>query len=289
MGDEGIKGNLISIVHYLADTIGERSYQRIEELNKAADFIEERFNSCKCIAERQHFSYKGNTFFNIAAEVKGAGPSEEGILVVGAHYDTVVETPGADDNASGVAGMLELARLAQLRPFRKTTRFVAFTLEEPPFFMTARMGSHIYAGDLRRQGVRVSGMISLEMLGYYSDHEGSQFFPIPFLKWFYPDIGNYIAFVGNMRSKAFTKKLKESFRRFSALPVESLNAPSIVPGVDFSDHRSFWKFGFPALMITDTAFYRNPNYHGMGDTPATIDYDRMESLVIGLSKALRDL
>ena len=284
-----IKNNLISTVHYLADGIGERSYRNIEKLDKAADFIEERLQSYKCRTDRQPFSYSGNTFFNITAEVKGSDPSQKEILVIGAHYDTVAGTPGADDNASGVAGMLELARLAEIQPPPKTTRFVAFTLEEPPFFMTERMGSYRYAESLKKDGTQVYGMISLEMLGYYCDLKGSQYFPIPFLKWFYPDTGNFIAFVSNIQSNSFTQKLKNGFKKSSTLPAESLSAPSVVPGVDFSDHRSFWKFGYPALMITDTAFYRNPNYHGHGDTTATLDYDRMELLIIGLSKALDKL
>ncbi|MFZ5997416.1 MAG: M28 family peptidase [Nitrospirota bacterium] len=284
-----IRQNLSATVHYLARDIGPRSYRHIDNLNKAADHIENRFRSYGLATDRQTFTYSGQTYYNVIAEVKGTEASGGGILVIGAHYDTVADTPGADDNASGVAGLLELARLTARNPLPRTVRFVAFTLEEPPTFMTSRMGSYVYAKSLREQHVDVYGMISLEMLGYYCDQKDCQYYPLPPFKWIYPDRGNFIAFVSNISSKMFTRKLKEAFKASSSLPVESLSAPSAIPGVDFSDHRSFWKFGYPALMITDTAFYRNPNYHGPGDVPPTLDFDRMAELVRGLYKALTQL
>ncbi|HET6513668.1 MAG TPA: M28 family peptidase [Thermodesulfovibrionales bacterium] len=276
-------------VRYLSEEIGQRSYLDLNRLNAAADYIEDGFSSRGCPTGRQPFTYDGNAYYNITAEVPGERDDGGGILVVGAHYDTVIGTPGADDNASGVSSLLELARQIALRPLGKTVRLVAFTLEEPPFFMTSRMGSYVYAEGLRKEGVKVYGMIALEMLGYFSDDEGSQFYPASLFKWFYPDRGNFIAFVGNISSRAFTKRIRDSFRAVSSLPVESLNAVSCIPGVDFSDHRSFWKFGYPACMVTDTAFYRNPNYHGPGDTPDTLDYRRMADLVEGLYKAFSRL
>ncbi|MDA8214996.1 MAG: M28 family peptidase, partial [Nitrospiraceae bacterium] len=210
-------------------------------------------------------------------------------LVIGAHYDTVTGTPGADDNASGIAGIIELARLTVSKPLQRTVRFVAFTLEEPPIFMTKHMGSYIYAKSLKDEGIKVYGMISLEMLGYYSNRKGSQYYPFPIFKWFYPDKGNFIAFVGNLSSRSFTMRVKKLFKSVSAMPVESLNAVSIIPGVNFSDHLNFWEFGYSAFMITDTAFYRNPNYHAPGDIAETLDYDRMTELVIGLYKAIGSL
>ncbi|MEW6117832.1 MAG: M28 family peptidase [Nitrospirota bacterium] len=284
-----IRQNLFATVHYLAHDIGPRSYRHIDALNKTADYIESRFLSLGLATERQPFIYNGRTYYNISAEVKGTAASAGGILVIGAHYDTVADTPGADDNASGVAGLLELARLTARNPLPRTVRFVAFTLEEPPTFMTSRMGSYVCAKSLREDNVDIYGMISLEMLGYYCDQKDCQYYPLPPFKWIYPDRGNFIAFVSNISSKAFTRKLKEAFKASSSLPVESLSAPSAIPGVDFSDHRSFWKFGYPALMITDTAFYRNPNYHSPGDVPSTLDFDRMAELVRGLYKALTQL
>ncbi len=283
---DDIKSNLMATVKYLSQDIGQRSYLDVDKLNRAADYIEKKFRSYGCELKRQPFNYQGNTYYNIICEIKGTEARDDGILVVGAHYDTVVGTPGADDNASGVAGLLELTRLAALNPFQRTVRFAAFSLEEPPIFMTKNMGSYIYAKSLRNEDVKVYGMISLEMLGYYSERKGSQYYPFPFFKWFYPDKGNFIAFVGNISSRSFTIRVKKLFKSVSSLPVESLNAFSIVPGVNFSDHLNFWEFGYPAFMITDTAFYRNPNYHALGDIPETLDYDRMAELVSGLYRAL---
>lgn len=285
---EGIKPNLISTVKYLSGDIGERSYLDIKKLNTAADFIEERFRAYGCLVKRQSFTYSGQTYHNIIAEVKGSQDSGKGILIVGAHYDTVTGTPGADDNASGVAGLLELARLIASHPPGREVRFVAFTLEEPPVFMTGRMGSYIYAKSVKEEDIKVCGMISLEMLGYYCDMKGCQFYPLSAFRLFYPDIGNFIAFVGNISSVSFIKKIKNSFKTTSSLPVESLSSVSIIPGVNFSDHHSFWKFGIPAFMVTDTGFYRNPNYHGPGDTASALDYNRMAELIRGLYKAFEN-
>ncbi|MGD0883922.1 MAG: M28 family peptidase [Thermodesulfovibrionales bacterium] len=283
---ESLQSNLIATVQYLSQDIGERSYLDVKKLTMVADFIEERFRACGCSVKRQPFSYGSGIYHNVIGEISSSHDAKDGILVIGAHYDTVVGTPGADDNASGIAGLLELARLTALSPHRRTVRFVAFSLEEPPVFMTSRMGSHVYARSLKDEGIPVFGMISLEMLGYYCDVNDCQYYPLSIFRWFYPEKGNYIAFVGNIASRSFTNKLKRSFASVSSLPLESLNGVSVIPGVDFSDHRSFWKFGFPAFMITDTAFYRNPNYHGPGDTPDTLDYQRMAELVAGLHKAL---
>ncbi len=283
---EPVEANLRDTVRYLAGEIGQRSYLDIERLEAAAQYIEERLTEAGCEVIRHPFEYQGRTYHNLSAEVKGKGSDLEGILVIGAHYDTVVGTPGADDNASGVAGLIKLARFTEQEPFPRTVRFVAFCLEEPPVFLTSRMGSHVYAAGLKEEGVEVFGMISLEMLGYYSDRRNSQYYPASFFRFFYPAQGDFIAFVGNLASRQFTNSMKHAFRAESSLPVESLNAVSVIPGVDFSDHRSFWKFGFRAFMVTDTAFYRNPNYHSPGDTPDTLDYGRMAACVIGLFKAL---
>jgi Zn-dependent M28 family amino/carboxypeptidase len=286
---EGIKTNLITTVKYLSEDIGQRSYLDIKKLNRVADYIEEKFRSYGCAVRRQAFTYNGKTYYNLIAEVKGTGISKDGILVIGAHYDTVIGTPGADDNASGVAVLLEISRLTALNPIQRTVHFVAFGLEEPPVFRTKKMGSYIYAKSLKDEGIKVYGMISLEMVGYYCDLKDCQSYPFPGFKWFYPDRGDFIAFVGNIASRSFTKRIKNSFKSASSLSVESLNTISFVPGVDFSDHLNFWKFGYPAFMITDTAFYRNPNYHGLGDTAETIDYKRMAELVIGLYRTLGDM
>jgi Zn-dependent M28 family amino/carboxypeptidase len=280
---EETKANLEATVRFLSEEIGPRSWDNLERLNQAADYIEKKLRSFGCAVRRQVFTHENNAYVNVIGEVKGR--ERDGILVVGAHYDTVTGTPGADDNASGVAGMLELARLTVRNPLPQTVHFAAFSLEEPPVFRTSRMGSAMYAQSLKQEGAKVEGMVSLEMIGYYSDMKGSQLYPLPVFRWFYPDRGNFIGFVGNIRSRAFTLRVKRGFKAHCSLPVESLNTISIIPGVDFSDHRSFWKCGFPAFMITDTAFYRNPYYHAPGDTASTLDYDRMAELVTGLYRA----
>lgn len=283
---ETIRSNLEDTVRYLSHNIGQRSFLDIKRLNEAALYIEERLISMNCKVKRQEFYFRGNSYFNIITKIKGIKPDKSPI-VIGAHYDTVVGTPGADDNASGVAALLELARLGiSSRPERDII-FVAFCLEEPPVFMTSRMGSFIFAKSLRQKGIKIEGMISLEMLGYFSDRKGSQLYPLSVFRLFYPNQGDFVAFVGNISSRSFTRRFLNIFRSVSSFPVESLNAPSIIPGVDFSDHRSFWRFGYPAFMITDTAFYRNPNYHGPGDVSSTLDYQRMEELVIGLYRTIK--
>ena len=283
---ETIKPQVIETVRYLSERIGQRSFCDLEKLAQAADYIEEKLRSYGCHTTRQAFIYKGNTYHNIITEVKGTGSVQDGILVIGAHYDSAEGTPGADDNASGVAGLLELARLAEKSPMKRTVRFVAFCLEEPPVFMTKHMGSYIHANSLHDEGIKVFGMISLEMLGYYCHVKGCQYYPSSLFKLAYPGAGNFIAFVGNFSSRRFSGRVKESFASLSEIPVESLNGFSVIPGVDFSDHRNYWKFGYPAFMITDTAFYRNPNYHEQGDTADTLDYDRLSVLIADLHRAL---
>lgn len=286
---EALRNNLIGTVHVLSADIGSRSYLETEKLDAAADYIEGRLSSYGYAVTRQPFTYREKTYHNLIAEKPGTDAGIEGILVVGAHYDTVAGTPGADDNASGVAGLLELARLTAEKPMRRTVRFVAFCLEEPPVFRTHDMGSYVYAKSLYDAGAKVHGMISLEMIGFYCATKGCQMYPLPMFRWFYPDRGEFISFVGNYSSRSFANSVKKAFLAASSVPVESLNGISLIPGVDLSDHLNFWRFGYPAFMVTDTAFYRNPNYHDPGDTADTLNYDRMAGLVTGLYIALSGL
>jgi Zn-dependent M28 family amino/carboxypeptidase len=182
-----------------------------------------------------------------------------------------------------------MARLAAVLPPRRTVRFMAFCLEEPPVFRSSRMGSMAAASLLREAGVRVRGMVAFEMIGYYDPRRGAQFYPVPAFELLYPRNGDFIALVGNVPSRRFTKRVKLGFMKHAELKVVSLNTTSMVPGVDFSDHRSFWKHGYPAFMVTDTAFYRNPNYHGPADTPDTLDYAKAAQVVIGLHGAFGDM
>jgi Zn-dependent M28 family amino/carboxypeptidase len=285
---EEIKDNLTKTVHYLAEEIGPRSYTQTDALKKTTDYIKSTLSAYGYEVSVQAYSAKERTFENIYVVRKG-NTLPERILVVGAHYDTVPGTPGADDNASGVAGLLELARLFADEQPGKSLHFVAFALEEPPFFRTKQMGSYVYAKKLNDERSDVEGMICLESMGFFRDEPDSQMFPLPFLRFFYPTTGNYITFVSNFQSKGFLNRAKNAFRRGSSLPAESLSSFALIPGIDFSDHRSFWKFGYDAIMVTDTAFYRNPHYHGIGDDPSTLDYERLAEVVIGLKASIREL
>lgn len=282
-----ISAYLRDIVTVLAREFGFRSYQDAERLEKAADFISSQFTSFGYHVTRQPFLFRGKTYYNIITELTGKS-SPEKILVVGAHYDSVQTTPGADDNASGVAGVLTLARMFAGQRLNKTVRFVAFSLEEMPTYRTSRMGSYHYAQSLHEKGAQVEGMICLEMIGYFSDRPGSQHYPVPFFKMMYPTTGNFIAIVGTMKSRKFTARVSGDFQKSTDLPVVTMSAPPIVIGIDFSDHWSFGKFGYPACMVTDTAFYRNQNYHGPADVPETLDYERMAKVVNGLKVAIEE-
>lgn len=282
------KSNLISTVKHLSQQIGVRSYRNLPELNAAADYIENELKSSGCTVSKQPVQFEGRTYYNIIGEIKGTNPDKKEILIVGAHYDTASMTPGADDNASGVAGLLELARLTGTEPAERTIRFAAFTLEEPPVFGTDNMGSYFYAGQLKEEGVKVYGMIALEMIGYFCEEKGCQHYPAG-IGWLFPDKGDFISFVGDLSSRSFTLQVKKAFPKASRLPLETLNTFSSVVGIDFSDHRNFWKLGFKAFMVTDTAFYRNHNYHQPEDTWEKLDYGKMSELVAGLYHALRFL
>jgi Zn-dependent M28 family amino/carboxypeptidase len=274
------------VITVLAHEIGVRSYQDISKLEHAAHYISGQFTLFGYQVSQQPFPFRGNTYHNIVAEIPGtASPAK--VLVIGAHYDTVSRTPGADDNASGVAGLLAMARTLAGAPLAHTVRFAAFGLEEPPAFRTENMGSYHYARSLREKDEPVEGMLCLEMIGYFSDRNGSQRYPLPFFSMKFPSVGNYISFVGNYRSRAFTERFAKSFQKAVDLPVVTLNAPAIVIGIDFSDHWSFGKFGYHAFMVTDTAFYRNPHYHDPTDLPETLSYDNMAKVVQGLTSAVR--
>ena len=199
------------------------------------------------------------------------------MVVVGAHYDSHFETPGADDNASGSAVTLELARFMVGKKPQKTIRFIFFANEEPPYFRTEFMGSDVAAESAKIEG-KVELMYSMEMLGYFDDTPGSQKYP-PVLDWFYPDTGNFIAFVGNIDHRGPTTDAVAAFRENATIPAYGFAGPSWVKGIDFSDHMPFWNRDIPAVMVTDTSFFRNPHYHELTDTPDTLDYERMGRIV----------
>jgi Zn-dependent M28 family amino/carboxypeptidase len=278
---------LRQVVTMLAQEIGVRTYRDRDRLNKAADYISAQFTSFGYQVTRQPFLFAGNTYHNVIAERTGADFPEK-LLIIGAHYDAVGTTPGADDNASGIAGLLGLAQALSGAQLGKTLRFAAFALEEWPVYRSSNMASYHYARSLKERNEDVEGMVCLEMLGFFSDAKGSQIYPFPLMNRIFPKTGNFIALVGNLRSKRFTERMAASFKKATDLPVVTLNAPAIVVGIDFSDHWSFNKFGYQALMVTDTAFYRNPHYHEPTDLPETLDYARMAKVVQGLTRSLEE-
>jgi len=279
---------LRSDVEALTGLPGYRCFERPEDLDRAAEWVRSTLEASGLPVEEVPFDVGGRSFRNFHA---GYGPAGAPILVIGAHYDVCGEQPGADDNASAVAGVLELARLlGRHRPdVAHRMELALWPLEEPPNYRTPAMGSAVHASSLAGSRAQVSGMICLEMLGYFSNEPGSQTFPAPGMGLLYPSRGNFIAVVGNGSSWWFTRGVKARMAGATELPVRSINATALVPGVDFSDHYNFWKRGWNAVMITDTAFYRNPNYHEVTDTPDTLDYERMAQVVTGVYAAMTTL
>jgi hypothetical protein len=282
-----VRDRLQRHVEMLAGEIGERHVWRLGALEEAAQYIEDELGRAGYHVASQSYQALHAAVRNVHAEVPGHERADE-IVVLGAHYDSVVGCPGANDNASGVAALIELARLAAGRRFACTVRFVAFVNEEPPFYFTGSMGSRVYARQSRAQGDRIVAMLSLETMGCYSDRRGSQRYPFPF-GLLYPRTGNFIAFVGNMRSRALVRRCVGAFRRAARFPSEAAAAPGYLPGVFWSDHWSFWREGYRAVMVTDTAPFRYPHYHTAADTPAQVDYERLARVVDGLTGVVNEL
>jgi hypothetical protein len=273
-------------VRMLSESLLPRSEAYPEELDRAAAYIRQEFTRALGRVSEQPYDVGGRTYRNVIAVF---GPETVERIVVGAHYDTAGPQPGADDNASGVSGLIELAYLLSKREPPIKVELVAYTLEEPPFFRSPYMGSAVHARALVKDGARVRAMFSLEMIGYFSDAEGSQHFPNAGLRLFYPTKGNFISIVGMTGQALLVRKIKRAMKGASGLRVYSINAPRSIPGVDFSDHMNYWDAGYPAVMITDTAFYRNPNYHTAADTAEKLDYYRMAQVVEGVYAAVLEL
>jgi Zn-dependent M28 family amino/carboxypeptidase len=283
--NEAIANALRQHVYKLADDIGERNIYLPQALHAAERYIRQTWQTMGYDVHLQEYEVNGVRSANLEIEIAGSSKAKE-ILLVGAHYDSVRGSPGANDNGSGVASLLELSRLfiASLLP-QRTIRFVAFVNEEPPFFLTSNMGSMHYAKAARRKGDDIRLMLSLETIGYYRDEPGSQGYP-PLFRYFYPDSGNFIAFVSNLRSRPQLKQLTTAFRHCSDFPVEQVSTFSWIPGVGWSDHFSFWLRRYHAVMVTDTAFYRYPYYHSYQDTAEKLDYARLADVTAGLYGAL---
>jgi Zn-dependent M28 family amino/carboxypeptidase len=263
-------------VRALAVTFHPRSVDNLPNLERAADYVLGELRATGAETSVQTVEADGKQFRNLIARF---GARDGPLIVIGAHYDSCGDTPGADDNASGVAGLIELARLMARHPPTHAVELVAYTLEEPPYFRTESMGSFWHARELHQAKREVRLMMSLEMIGFFRDQPKSQAYPVSALKMLYPSEGNFIGIVAPLGDFSMTRRVKGLFQGATDLSVASINAPRSLEGVDFSDHASYWHFDMPAVMITDTSFFRNPNYHEASDTPDTLDYARMAKVV----------
>ncbi|MCM8771239.1 MAG: M28 family peptidase [Candidatus Omnitrophica bacterium] len=275
-------------VEILSKEIGERNFLEYQNLERAANYIREEFKSYGYETGEQVYSFENRPYRNIIATKKGRFKPDK-IIIVCSHYDSVIGSPGADDNASGVSGLLELGRLLSSEEINKTVKFIAFVNEEPPFFMTRDMGSFRYAQEAKQRGEDIEGVLCLESIGFYSSKKGTQSYPFGF-RPFYPDKANFIGMVSNFNSRHLLKKAVKYFKEKSDFPLEYLIGFSfLAPAISFSDHWSFWNFGYRAAMITDTAFYRNPHYHTLTDTPEKLDYASMSEVISGLYGTIKGL
>lgn len=268
---------------------GDRSQRTAGTFARATKVIEEAFHEDGYSVTRLPYDSEGVTVENLEVVLAGSAKARE-VVVVGAHYDTAAGGPGADDNASGVAALLAIARAlaASKHHPSRTIRFVAFANEEPPYFWNAEMGSLVYAKACKARGDVITAMLSLETLGYYRDEAGSQKYP-PIVSWFYPNRGDFVAFVGNLGSRGVVHEAIATFRGAAAFPSEGAALPSFVTGVGWSDQWSFWQVGYPGVMVTDTAPFRNPAYHQPSDTPDTLDYPRLARVTEGLVAVVKKL
>ena len=272
-------------VHHLAgEPIGERNLDRPHKLDEAAQWITQMLADMGYAVSRQEFNVGGQLCVNLDVELPGSSRASE-IIVIGAHYDTVPDCPGANDNGTGVAATLALARRFAGTSPERTLRFAFFTNEEPPYFQTDTMGSLVYARACKARGENVIAMFSMETIGCYADAPGSQHYP-PIFNWLYPSTGNFIAFVGNLQSRALVRDTVGSFRELVQFPSEGGAVPGWMTGIGWSDHWAFWQAGYPAVMVTDTAPFRYPHYHRASDTPDKIDYERTARVVEGMARVI---
>ena len=282
------RGMLVRHVRALTDAEATRTYYNPHILNNTAAYITEVFSKYSGCVSPQIYKADGVEYKNIICSF---GPEAGERIIIGAHYDVFGDQPGADDNASGVAGLLEIARLLAgvESMLRYRVDLVAFTLEEQPFFKTPLMGSAVHAASLIADGVKVRLMVCLEMIGYYSDKDDSQQFPIGLLEWFYPSKGDFILIVSNFSSHFSAREFRINMRKKMDTDIQGITSPSFVTGVDFSDHYNYWKEGYRAIMVTDTAFFRNGHYHQVSDTPETLNFDKMSDVVNGVFHAVINL
>ena len=288
-------------VEKLAGEIGERNLFRYDALTAAVEYLEDELTAAGYEVRRQPFEVipavgglaaeaaagQTRTVHNLEVEIRG-GQAPREIIVIGAHYDSAPGTPGANDNGTGSAAVLALARVFAGRTVGRTLRFVLFVNEEPPYFQTPAMGSLVYAKRCRERGEQVAAMLSLETMGYFSDDAGSQKYPFP-IGLFYPTTGDFLGFVGDLSSRSLVHRVIGSFRAAAEFPSQGACPPRFITGVDWSDHWSFWQAGYLGIMVTDTALFRYEHYHTADDTPDKIDYDRLARVVAGLEAVVEDL
>jgi Zn-dependent M28 family amino/carboxypeptidase len=287
MNVEAISRRLRDRIEALAGRIGERNVYRPDSLRAALEYLERAWRRQGYEPRRQTYRVEGTSCSNVEVERRGTTRAEE-IVLVGAHYDSVVGSPGANDNASGVAAVLEISAILASKSPERTVRCVAFVNEEPPFYRGRKMGSQVYARAARERGDDIRAMFSLETIGFYSDEPGSQRHP-PLFRYFYPHRGNFVAFVSNLRSRRLLRRAVGAFREHSDFPVERCAALSIVPGISWSDHSSFWRRGYRAVMVTDSAFYRYPYYHTARDKPHRLHYGSLARVTAGLRGMVESL
>ena len=282
-----LRDELVRDVEKLADEIGQRNIWHYQNLIAAADFIQTSLVGAGYKVRRQNYQLQGRTCCNIEAEITGTKYPEQ-IVIIGAHYDTVYGSPGANDNASAVAAALALARRFAGKKTAQTLRFVFFANEEPPFFQTDQMGSMVYARNCRTKGEQIIAMLCLETIGYYTDKPKSQKYPFPF-NLIYPSTGDFLGFVSNLSSRKLLHTAIASFRKNCKFPSQGGAIPQIIPGITWSDHWSFWRQDYPAIMVTDTAPFRYPYYHSPDDTPDKVNYDRLARVTSGLQAVINEL
>lgn len=276
-----IKNHLTKITK----TEGYRHYKDLETLNYVAAYIFDEFQKYADTVYYQEYLVQGNTYKNVIANF---GSKHSKTVVVGAHYDACGAQEGADDNASGVVGLLELARLIAGKPLNYNLELVAYTLEEPPFFRSEDMGSFVHAKSLVERQVDVYGMLCLEMIGYFDEGKKTQDYPIGLFSLFYGNRGDYITLVNKYGKGKFARKFTREYKKGKFLKTKKFGGPKFIQGIDFSDHRNYWKFGISAVMLTDTAFYRNKNYHQKTDTLETLDLEKMAKVIDGVVEVLKN-
>lgn len=275
-----------SHVHALAVVIGERRVGHRDSLNRARHYLQDELKRATGQPVRlETIGETGERAVNLVLELPGSAPE---LVVVGAHYDSAPGTRGANDNASGVAAVLVLARRLAAGPRRRSLRFVLFANEEPPYFQNPGMGSLVHAENSKRCQDPIVAMLSLESLGYYSTETGSQRYPGP-IGWLYPNRGDFVGFVGNPSSRSLVRRAIATFRATTPFPSEGAALPGWIPGVGWSDHWSFWQFGYPAIMLTDTAVFRDPSYHSASDDIEHLDFLRLARVTLGIEAVIAEL